>query len=61
MTYNECVVQAAIAIFSSRQIAAPQSAVDLALVIATTLKENGYLDDGSNSTTDTSSDDRVGA
>jgi hypothetical protein len=58
MTYDECVINAAIAIFSSRQIASPQSAIDLAEVIADALQANEYLDDnGSSSTT---SDDRIG-
>jgi hypothetical protein len=57
MTYDECVVNAAIAIFSSRQISGPQSAIDLAEVLADALKANDYLED--NGPSSTTSNDRV--
>ena len=44
MTYDECVVNAAIAIFSGRQIPGPEQAIGLAVTIADALKAADYLE-----------------
>lgn len=44
MTYDECVVNAAIAIYSGRQVPSPEAAIGLAEYLADTLKADGYLE-----------------
>ena len=44
MTYKECVVNTAIAIFSSRQISGPQAAIDLAEHFADAVRDRDYLE-----------------
>lgn len=77
MTYDECVVNAAIAIYSGRQVPSPEAAIGLAEYLADTLKADGYLEKDKpsepskpkkakhtrvkNGPSITASDDRVGA
>lgn len=52
MSYEEAVCQATIAIYCGKQLGNPQAALDLGITIADLLKNNGWLEEEENGSTD---------